>query len=189
MNGGAQAIGGHGQPVGGHNNSTNGGRSSAGIHANPSTVERGTVQVDKSHSFRNNPSGDRAWKNRGGNWKHGHETAWNQHDNHDKDGHHHRHHRHNNVAIGFVPYSTGGYSSDYYDDYYSDNDYYSVPSVSVSIQVLVQTALARRGYYAGQVDGVIGPETRNAIREFQRDNGLQVTGDINSQLVQALRLG
>jgi peptidoglycan hydrolase-like protein with peptidoglycan-binding domain len=88
-----------------------------------------------------------------------------------------------------VPYSTGGYSSDYYDDYYSDNDYYSVPGVSASIQVLVQTALARRGYYAGQVDGVIGPETRNAIREFQRDNGLQVTGDINSQLVQALKLG
>jgi lysozyme family protein len=90
---------------------------------------------------------------------------------------------------GFGPYSTEGYSSDYYDDYYSDNDYYSVPGVSASIQVLVQTDLTRRGYYAGQVDGVIGPETRNAIREFQRDNGLQVTGDINSQLVQALKLG
>jgi peptidoglycan hydrolase-like protein with peptidoglycan-binding domain len=61
--------------------------------------------------------------------------------------------------------------------------------VPASIQALVQEALARRGYYAGEVDGVIGPETRNAIREFQRDNGLQVTGDINSQLVQALKLG
>jgi hypothetical protein len=189
VNGGDQAIGGHGQPVGGHNKSANGGRSSVGIHANASTVQRGTVQIDKSHGSRSNPSGDSDSKNRGGNWKHGHGTAWNQGDNNGKDGHHHHHRRHNNVAVGFVHYSTGGYSSDYYDDYYSDNDYYLVPSVPASIQVLVQTALARRGYYAGQVDGVIGAETRNAIREFQRDNGLQVTGDINSQLVQALKLG
>jgi len=55
--------------------------------------------------------------------------------------------------------------------------------------VLVQEALARRGYYAGEVDGVIGPETRSAIQEFQRDNGLSVTGRITPQLLQALRNG
>ncbi len=36
----------------------NGGRSSVGIHANASTVQRGTVQIDKSHGSRSNPSGD-----------------------------------------------------------------------------------------------------------------------------------
>jgi peptidoglycan hydrolase-like protein with peptidoglycan-binding domain len=52
--------------------------------------------------------------------------------------------------------------------------------------VLVQGALARRGYYDGQIDGVAGPGTRSAIREFQHDNGLPVTGRIDSQLVQSL---
>jgi peptidoglycan hydrolase-like protein with peptidoglycan-binding domain len=55
--------------------------------------------------------------------------------------------------------------------------------------VLVQGALAQRGYYDGQIDGVAGPGTRSAIREFQRDNGLPVTGRIDSQLVQALKNG
>ena len=55
--------------------------------------------------------------------------------------------------------------------------------------MLVQGALAQRGYYDGQIDGVLGPGTRSAIREFQRDNGLPVTGRIDSQLVQALKNG
>src|SRR5271165_1829333 len=32
----------------------------------------------------------------------------------------------------------------------------------------VQRALAQRGYYKGRIDDKLGPETRRAIREFQR---------------------
>lgn len=184
------AVGGRGQVVGGGGQAI-GGRSSTGMPANASTVRRGTVPVANSRSFRNDPSGRT-------DWNHGHGTAWHRDDddNHKDDHPHHRHHR---VSLGFFPYwyPNGGYYSygypnysyDYYDDYYPDNGYYSGQSASPSMQVLVQEALARRGYYAGQVDGVIGPETRSAIREFQRDNGLPETGRITPQLLQALENG
>ena len=51
----------------------------------------------------------------------------------------------------------------------------------------VQAALAWRGYYGGRIDGVMGPETRSAIRSFQSHEGLPVTGQIDSRLVDSLR--
>jgi len=50
----------------------------------------------------------------------------------------------------------------------------------------VQYALARRGYYRGPIDGAIGRQSRNAIANYQRDQGLAVTGNINSRLLRAL---
>jgi hypothetical protein len=189
VGGGGHAItGGRGQAVGGGGQTVIGGRSSAGMQRNGNTVRRDTVSVTNSRSFRDDPSGHGDWKHGHGHWKHGHGTAWH------RDEHHHRHDR---VSFGFFPYwyPSGGYYSygypdysyDYYDYDYPDNDYDSGQNGSASIQVLVQESLARRGYYPGQIDGVIGPETRTAIREFQRDNGLPVTGRITPQLLQALR--
>ena len=54
--------------------------------------------------------------------------------------------------------------------------------------VEVQRALARRGYYHGAIDGIVGPGTRSAIRSFQASHGLAVTGEINPPLVRALGL-
>ncbi len=42
----------------------------------------------------------------------------------------------------------------------------------------VQQQLAAQGYYTGAVDGVDGPMTRAAVRAFQADHGLPVTGDV-----------
>ena len=39
----------------------------------------------------------------------------------------------------------------------------------------VQTLLSIYGYSPGKADGVIGLQTRNAVEEFQRDNGLEET--------------
>ena len=50
----------------------------------------------------------------------------------------------------------------------------------------VQRLLAARGYYAGAVDGVAGPATRSAIRRFQKDAGLPVTGAVDAGLSRAL---
>jgi hypothetical protein len=55
-----------------------------------------------------------------------------------------------------------------------------------SIDVAVQRALARRGYYHGPIDGDIGPGSRSAIARYQRDRGLLVTGSINSTLLRSL---
>jgi hypothetical protein len=57
---------------------------------------------------------------------------------------------------------------------------------SDSLDVAVQRALARRGYYRGPIDGDIGPGSRSAIARYQRDHGFAVTGTINSTLLRAL---
>ncbi len=46
-----------------------------------------------------------------------------------------------------------------------------------------QRALAERGYYEGEIDGRLGPETREAVSRFQGDAGLPVTGVINKYLI------
>jgi|GEM_PF-288032 len=42
----------------------------------------------------------------------------------------------------------------------------------------VQKALKAAGYYHGDVDGKVGPDTREGVRQFQRDNGLTPDGII-----------
>lgn len=51
----------------------------------------------------------------------------------------------------------------------------------------VQQALNRLGYDAGPVDGVMGSKTRSAIRDFQRANGVSVTGQADYDLYQRMR--
>ena len=50
----------------------------------------------------------------------------------------------------------------------------------------VQAILNRNGYDAGGPDGVMGERTAEAIKAFQKDNGLQPTGSVDRALVEAL---
>jgi peptidoglycan hydrolase-like protein with peptidoglycan-binding domain len=91
-------------------------------------------------------------------------------------------------------YGWGGYpyGYSYYDDGYAPDEYsqpeYDNSSGDSSVSQ-VQTALARAGYYHGAIDGSFGPATRNALRRFQRDRGLEATGQIDRPVIAALRLG
>jgi hypothetical protein len=49
-----------------------------------------------------------------------------------------------------------------------------------------QSALQQQGYYHGEVDGLIGPLTRGAIADYQRDHGLYVTSTIDQPTLQSL---
>lgn len=49
-----------------------------------------------------------------------------------------------------------------------------------------QSALKQQGFDPGPVDGIMGPMTMTALRNFQSHNGLQVTGDVNSETESAL---
>lgn len=63
------------------------------------------------------------------------------------------------------------------------------PAPMVDTRLLqVQENLRRLGYYKGSVDGVNGPATRNAIRAYQVDRGLPVTGRLDRELLQDLGL-
>jgi len=50
----------------------------------------------------------------------------------------------------------------------------------------VQSALQQQGYYRGEVDGLIGPQTRGAIADYQRDHGLYTTSTIDQPTLQSL---
>ncbi|HEX5734245.1 MAG TPA: peptidoglycan-binding protein [Blastocatellia bacterium] len=49
-----------------------------------------------------------------------------------------------------------------------------------------QMVLRDRGYYNGTISGVMNPQTRNAIRNFQRDRNLSETGELDLRTAQAL---
>ena len=50
----------------------------------------------------------------------------------------------------------------------------------------VQAALQQQGYYRGEVDGLIGPLTRGAIADYQRDHGLYLTSTIDQPTLRSL---
>lgn len=52
---------------------------------------------------------------------------------------------------------------------------------------IVQRGLNALGFNAGAADGVSGRRTSDAIRQFERTNGFQVTGQISPALVQLMR--
>jgi len=99
------------------------------------------------------------------------------------------------------------YPSDYYgypygyNDYsYDSNDYntqdpysyyngYAGPAQgSNGVVSSVQSQLAKRGYYRGAIDGVLGDQTEAAIARYQEDNDLSVTGVVTAATLQSLGL-
>ncbi|MET3907969.1 hypothetical protein ABID59_002310 [Bradyrhizobium sp. S3.3.6] len=51
---------------------------------------------------------------------------------------------------------------------------------------VVQRVLIERGMLSGEADGVLGPGTRRALMTFQRQEGFQATGSIDTRTVAAL---
>ena len=51
----------------------------------------------------------------------------------------------------------------------------------------VQQRLLEKGFDIGEVDGMIGSKTREAIKAFQQQNGLAVDGRAGQRVLNALR--
>ena len=103
--------------------------------------------------------------------------------------HHFRHFRNRTFifidAFGFpvfYPYPYSYYPYDYYG--YNDDSYGNVRLV-----VEVQRRLARAGYYHGAIDGILGPQTRRAIRAYERDHSKPAYSLIDRQLLRTIGLG
>lgn len=129
--------------------------------------------------------------------------------------HDHFEHRHfgshfsNAIFYTYPSYGYYGYTPSYYSypdyDYvpedYDDNSSYTyryAPAfrervvegrATESLATDVQTELARRGYYRDPIDGIIGEGTRRALRNFQNDAGLPVTGRMDRATIGELGLG
>jgi hypothetical protein len=82
-------------------------------------------------------------------------------------------------------YPAWGYDSNAYYPYdgpiYAYND---LPPDQVIANV--QTALQQQGYYQGEVDGLLGPQTRAAIADYQRATGLAETAAIDQPTLESL---
>jgi hypothetical protein len=103
-------------------------------------------------------------------------------------------HYHNNISFAFgAPYYwNAGYWFPAWG--YAPNAYYAwdgpiyaqnrLPPDQVIANV--QSALQQQGYYYGEVDGLIGPLTRGAIADYQRDHGLYTTSTVDQPTLQSL---
>jgi peptidoglycan hydrolase-like protein with peptidoglycan-binding domain len=66
----------------------------------------------------------------------------------------------------------------------------SVHATSMNTNDSVRSAqmdLASLGYYVGRYDGIMGPTTEHALMDFQRVNGLAVTGYLNAETFDMLQ--
>ena len=124
-------------------------------------------------------------------WNPGRTYAWNHHHWRNFDG---------IWAVADVGWPYDWYAYPYpfvYDNtVYYDGDVYdpgteAQPAVAEgpnNVVSNVQTDLANQGYNPGPVDGVPGPQTEQAISQYQADNGMPATGQIDSALLNSLGL-
>jgi peptidoglycan hydrolase-like protein with peptidoglycan-binding domain len=73
---------------------------------------------------------------------------------------------------------TFGVSGDRYDNDQSPSNYDSIRAA--------QLALRDKGFYSGPINGEMSLATRNAIRDFQRDRNLSITGDLDARTAREL---
>jgi hypothetical protein len=93
---------------------------------------------------------------------------------------------------GYAPYGYGYPVGAYYS--YDPRGIYQGQVVRgagnrLSLAAQVQQQLAAVGYYHGAIDGIVGEGTRRAIRNYERDNGLPVDGQIDDRLLAAMDRG
>ena len=61
-----------------------------------------------------------------------------------------------------------------------------VKTISSATVKAVQKALAKGGLYKGKIDGMIGTVTTNAVKAFQKKNGLKADGIIGPMTLKKL---
>ena len=162
-------------------------QSSTTVHANTNTRNR---------DWQNRTNTNRNWQNNNTSGTFTFEQARRRFDRHRHDRSWWRS-RYNRISLfggGYYYWDNNYWYPAYgYDPYYStyayDEPIYGYNNLEPG-QVIanVQTALQEQGYYDDAVDGLIGPRTRAALSNFQRDRGLPITAAIDGPTLQALGL-
>ena len=81
-------------------------------------------------------------------------------------------------AIGFTTFTPSSVQTAYAAVYQQGS--------SGSVVKTMQQKLKNWGYYKGSVDGIFGSKTKEAVKYFQRKNGLKVDGIVGNQTLKAL---
>jgi hypothetical protein len=112
---------------------------------------------------------------------------------HDRGWYHSHYQRVELIAGGYYYFNSGywypawGYSPS--EEYYAyDAPIYVGKRAEPPDRVIadVQAALQEMGYYKGEVDGLLGPLTREALTGYQTDNGMAVTAVIDEPTLDSL---
>ncbi|HJU20130.1 MAG TPA: peptidoglycan-binding protein [Stellaceae bacterium] len=81
----------------------------------------------------------------------------------------------------------------YYPNFSSSTSYTGTPRYIATaayrpgdLVVRTQLALRRDGLYHGNIDGIFGPRTSEALEDFQSRHGLRVTGSLNPRTMASL---
>jgi hypothetical protein len=115
---------------------------------------------------------------------------------HDRGWYESNHHRVELIAGGYYYFNNGywypawGYDTGH--EYYAyDAPIYVGKRSEPPDRVIadVQAALQEMGLYKGEVDGLIGPLTREALTAYQTQNGMQVTAVIDEPTLDSLGMG
>jgi len=79
-----------------------------------------------------------------------------------------------------------GYAPD--SVYFYDGPIYASNPEEDPAQVVanVQSALQQQGYYQGDIDGILGPQTRAALADYQSAQGLEPTGAVDEPTLETL---
>ena len=169
---------------------------------NPGQIKGITDNPGHRKAGDNNPGHRKPADNNPGNGK----PANDNRDNHAEAVHRYRHERHDHdwwkqhyvvivlVGGGYYYQDSGywypawGYDPNY-ERYDYDGPIYTYGNL-LPDQVIanVQNALKALGYYAGDVNGSLGVNTRRALTAYQQDYGLDATGVVDEPTVRALGL-
>ncbi len=63
------------------------------------------------------------------------------------------------------------------------------PAQNPEVVKQAQEKLSAAGLEVGQPDGIVGPKTQAALKEFQEKEGLQASGQLDSETLAALEIG
>ena len=149
---------------------------------------------DRNNDNRRNRNNNE-WRNRNSN-----HYSW-----HEARRRHHRSHHHRNwwrsrytrfalFGSGYYFWDNGYWFPAYgydpaYNTYVYEEPIYSYNDLEpAQVIASVQTELQRLGYYRYAVDGEMGPATRAAIANYQRDTGLSITSAIDEPTLESLGL-
>ncbi len=91
------------------------------------------------------------------------------------------------VALFFIfAFSFAGFGFMMKNDVIEKSGEEIVETLTTAENRTVQTKLKRWGYYTGSVDGIYGSKTKQAVKDFQRKNGLAVDGIVGPKTAAAL---
>ena len=93
-----------------------------------------------------------------------------------------------NSANSITAKTISGYHNKYEGNYVYKNDTELNDFQDPNVIKKVQEALNNAGYDCGNPDGDKGPKTTSVIQQYQTDNGLEATGEIDDALLSSLRL-